>query len=269
MLTASLAGAVLLGFLQGLTEFLPVSSSGHLALAQVFVDVPGDDLFFDLVLHLGTLVPAIVFFWPDIERTLRDLVGGERPFWEREGVRMAWLVVLGTIPTGVIGLGLKDVFEAQFSSLDAIGWGFLISAAWLWAMATVTEGQRAVADVAWWRAVLIGVAQGISISPSISRSGATIATALLLGLRRDVAVRLSFLMSFPSILGACLLQARDVDLATVQVGEAALGAAVSLVVGWAALGLLVRLVQQGKLAWFSVYLLALGVFSLGLAWTGA
>lgn len=266
MVTASLLGAVLLGLLQGLTEFLPVSSSGHLALAQVFVDVPGNDLFFDLLLHIGTLVPAILFFWDDIRAVLRDLMGGDAPFWEREGVWMAALVVAGTIPTGVIGLGLKDVFEAQFSDLPAIGWGFLISAAWLAATRSLGEEGRTLREVPLWLAFVVGVAQGISISPSISRSGATIATALLLGVRRDVAIRLSFLMSIPSIAGACLLQALDVDGATVAYGEAGIGALVALVSGWFALGLLVRLVQRGHLAWFSVYLVVLGLASLALAY---
>lgn len=266
MVTASLLGAVLLGVLQGLTEFLPVSSSGHLALAQVFVDVPGNDLFFDLLLHIGTLVPAIVFFWSDIRAVLDDLMGGEQPFWERDGVWMAALVVAGTIPTGVLGLGLKDYFEAQFSDLPAIGWGFFISAAWLFSTRGLGEGRLALRDVPLWVAFAIGLAQGISISPSVSRSGATIATALLLGVRRDVAVRLSFLMSIPSIAGACLLQALDVDPATVAVGEASLGALVAMVTGWFALGLLVRLVIRGHLAWFSAYLALLGVVSLGLAY---
>lgn len=266
VLVASLLGALLLGALQGLTEFLPVSSSGHLALAQAFVTVPGDDVFFDLMLHIGTLAPAIWFFWPQIMEMGRDVLHGELPFWERRGVRMTWLVLVASVPTAVMGIGLEDWFEEQFSDLWAVGAGFAISGFWLWGTRSVKGGQLGLMDVPTWMAFVIGVAQGVAISPSISRSGATIATALLLGLERQVAVQLSFLMSIPAIAGAVLLSARKADLSTVVWPEVALGTFTSLVVGYASLVLLVRLVQRGQIAWFAWYLWVLAAASFAAAW---
>lgn len=263
---ASLLGALLLGALQGLTEFLPVSSSGHLALAQAFITVPGDDVFFDLMLHIGTLAPAIWFFWPQISLMIRDVLSGEQPFWERRGVRMTWLVFVASVPTALMGILLEDWFEEQFSDMWAVGAGFFISGVWLWWTRSVGGGSRGLMDVPAWMALVIGVAQGVAISPSISRSGATIATALLLGLERQVAIELSFLMSIPAIAGAVLLSARKADLSAVVWPEVALGTVTSLVVGYASLVLLVKLVQRGQLAWFAWYLWLLAAASFVVAW---
>ncbi|HNH50103.1 MAG TPA: undecaprenyl-diphosphate phosphatase, partial [Myxococcota bacterium] len=115
-------GAILLGFVQGVTEFLPISSSGHLVLIQHFVEVQGDDLAFDLVLHLGTLIPVIVVFREDLIKMLRDPFVGTEPFWQRPGVRWLWLVGLASVPTAIMGVALEDLFESMFSGPLSLAW---------------------------------------------------------------------------------------------------------------------------------------------------
>lgn len=259
--------AALLGVLQGLTEFLPVSSSGHLVVFQELMPVAGDEVLFDLVLHVGTLLPALWFFRADVVGALRDLVGGEAPFWERPGVRLAVVVVLASIPTALIGLGFKDHFEALFDRPDLVAGAFLATAALLAATHGREDGPHAIASLPAWAAVAIGVAQGVAITPGISRSGATIAAALLLGVRRAEAVKLSFLMSVPAILGAVALKSGDVQGELPDAGALIVGFLAAMVSGYGALVLLVRLVARGRLAWFAGYLVVMAgvAFSLSLS----
>ena len=125
--TLAAGGAIALGILQGLTEFLPVSSSGHLVVFQQYIEVGGDEVFFDLMLHLGTLVPAIWFYRADIRDVVRDALGGEDGFWQRPGVRLAALVVVASVPTGLIGILFKDVFESLFAAPGWVSLAFLIT----------------------------------------------------------------------------------------------------------------------------------------------
>lgn len=264
--------ALLLGIVQGLTEFLPVSSSGHLVLAQAAL---GDSFFaadnavlFDLVLHLGTLLPVLVFYRHELVAMLRSPLA--EPKLANTGSVLAWLkgnpdrwlatlVVAGTVPTGLMGVLLKDFFESLFHSVYPVAGALLVTAA-------VLVGTRFVADRAAsppkgvGTALLVGVAQGLAITPGISRSGSTIAAGLFLGLDRESAARFSFLLSIPAILGALVLQAKDgvpvdsIDWMAVFVGF--VGAAVS---GYAALVFLVALVKRGGLHRFAWYLVPAAV----------
>jgi undecaprenyl-diphosphatase len=258
-------GAILLGILQGITEFLPVSSSGHLVLFQEFLPVAGDEILFDLVLHVGTLLPALWFYREDVLQVLRDAVGAEASFWERPGVRLAMLVVVATIPTGVIGIGFKDWFEAMFDQPGRVGFAFLATALLLLSTRGRQDGEYTLRNTPLWMAALLGIAQGMAITPGISRSGTTIAVALLLGLRREFAVKLSFLMSVPAILGAVLLKTLELEAFDAAPMELGLGFVAAMVSGYAALVLLVRLVKQGRFSDFAWYLapLSLVAFWLG------
>ncbi|MCB9664555.1 MAG: undecaprenyl-diphosphate phosphatase [Alphaproteobacteria bacterium] len=259
--------AAVLGVVQGVTEFLPVSSSGHLVVAQQLVPPEGDDVLFDLVLHVGTLLPALWFYRADVGRMLRDAVGGEGPWLQRPGVRLALLVAVATVPTAIVGLTLKDVFEALFHTPAAVAVAFAATGLLLWRTRGLEDGVIELADVPWRTALLVGLAQGIAITPGISRSGATIATALLLGLRRELAVKLSFLMSVPAILGAVVLKLREVDGAGLAAGPMAVGFLAAMITGYGALVLLVRLVRLGRFSSFAWYLwaAALGTGLLVLA----
>lgn len=266
--TLTVAGAAVLGAVQGLTEFLPVSSSGHLVLAQAFIPVGGDEVFFDLVLHLGTLVPAIVYFRDDIFSVVRDVFRGDGPWLERTGVRLSILVLLATLPTAFIGLLFEDWFDAMFASQLVNAITFAMTAAMLMWTRRIPAGTTTLLEVPWSAAVWIGVAQGISIAPAISRSGATIATAMFLGIERETAFRLSFLMSIPAILGAFILKAKDVDHLPTDLTPFGVGALVALVTGYGALIALRWLVNRGRFGDFAWYVWGMSLLSLAVWWSG-
>lgn len=260
--------ALFLGALQGFTEFLPISSSGHLVLLQHFLPVEGDSLAFDLVLHIGTLIPVLILFREDLLRMVLAPFRGEGPWLEREGMRWLLFVGIATVPTALMGLALEDYFESHFSSPAALAWQFAVTAITLHFTAGWGQGTKTLADLRWWHAVLIGVAQGFSILPAVSRSGATIAIAMALGLRRDLAGRFSFVMSVPAIAGAMLLKADDVtvDPAVLPSWLAGLGA--SLVVGWFSLVFLMKVIRAGDFSKFAWYCWGMVAVCLAVAAAG-
>ncbi|MEE2830077.1 MAG: undecaprenyl-diphosphate phosphatase [Myxococcota bacterium] len=260
--------AILLGALQGLTEFLPVSSSGHLVLAQEWL---GEDffasdnpLFFDLVLHVGTLLPVFWFY-------RRELVGilkspREAPSLAEAGGLVAWLrgnpsrwmgvmVLVGSVPTALIGLTFEDSFESLFSSVGAVCTALVITALLLIGTAFVKERQSG-GPISLLAALGIGAVQGLAITPGISRSGSTIAFALFGGFDREQAARFSFLLSIPAILGAVVLKT-DASTFGGEVDWLALGCGFvsSALVGYLALTLLVAVVRKGALHRFAGYLI--------------
>ncbi|HEX9709920.1 MAG TPA: undecaprenyl-diphosphate phosphatase [Candidatus Thermoplasmatota archaeon] len=264
----TLVEALLLGALQGATEWLPVSSSGHLVLAQEYLGVRAP-IFFDLLLHVGTLAVVTLFLRKDVVRIVRGFLsapramragGGARDvFWADIDRRMGVLVLAGSVPTAAIGFLLRPQFESMFESPLAVGVSLLVTGAFLlllrWAPPTRGDGTPGLADALW-----VGIAQGAAVAPGVSRSGATIGAALLRGVDREFAVRLSFLLSIPAIAGASLFQASGAAL-----GAAAeawpvylVGTATSAAAGWACLSLLVRVVRGAKMHYFAAYCLALG-----------
>lgn len=258
--------AVLLGVVQGLTEFLPVSSSGHLVMFQQLLGEEqlgiDDHVAFDLVLHMGTLLPVLIMYRNDIRGVFVDL-RGEGPPLEREGLRLAAWVILGTIPTGLIGVLFKDIFEQLFTTTLSVGVAFAVTAVLLWRTRSLPKGGRALSSMTWKDALIIGLAQGFAITPGISRSGTTIAVALMLGLRRDLAARYSFLLSVPAICGAFVLKAKDFDFASAHAIEPlVVGFVAAAVSGWGALVLLLRLVRTGDFSRFSYYLAPLSVVAI-------
>ncbi len=260
--------AIVLGVVQGLTEFLPVSSSGHLVLFQQFMEIHGDELFFDLALHLGTLLPVLWVFRDDIVRMLRAPFAEEGPLTQRPGLRlMAWILV-GSVPTAAIGLALEAVFEQPFSTPAALTVSFSITGALLYATGRVPHGEKTEIDTTWWHAVVIGIAQGLAITPGISRSGTTIAVALFLGMSRNYAARYSFLLSIPAIAGGFLLKLRDVSLDDVDLAATAVGMGAALVSGYFALVLLLKLVKTGDFSKFCWYAWLAAIASLVITLTG-
>ena len=257
--------AGVLGALQGLTEFLPVSSSGHLVLFQQFLKVAGDEVLFDLVLHLGTLLPVIFYYRAQVKELIVDPIAGEGPFRERPGVRLLGLLILATVPTAIIGLALEDYFEALFDTPAALVVTFTITGCLLFATRFVGAGGRELGNMKAWHALVLGLAQGFAITPGISRSGTTIATALFLGIRREDAARFSFLMSVPAILGAVVLKLKDVDTAALDPVSLVVGFLAAMVSGYLALVLLVNLVKRGGFSWFGVYCWFAALVALGIA----
>jgi undecaprenyl-diphosphatase len=247
-----LGAALFLGALQGLTEFLPVSSSGHLVLFQQFLTLNVDHVLFDLVLHVGTLIPVIWFYRADVAPLLTDPISGEGPFFERPGVKMAGLIVAASIPTGIIGLTFKDFFEQLFANPASLTVSFAITGTLLF-LAGRFDRSAERRELTIPLALALGLAQGFAITPGVSRSGTTIAVALMLGLPRDVAARFSFLMAIPAILGAVLLKAKDAELSHLDPLQLGVGFLTSMVVGYFALTLLVRLVLAGRFSSFCWY----------------
>ncbi len=243
----------LLALVQGVTEFLPVSSDGHLVVVQRLVGYPAAPLLLDIFLHLGTLL-AILFFF---RRDWLPLLTG----WREPGNRrmVLWLV-LGSLPTALIGLLFREPLEAMFLSPTAAGVGFLVTASFLFASRRVRLPAPPMAVMA----LLVGTVQGLAIAPGVSRSGLTIALALMLSQERLFAFRFSFLLSIPAVTGALLLEWRHLPTAAAELAPLLLGSMLAALVGWLALGLLRRVMQHDHFHRFAPYCLAAGVLVLTL-----
>jgi undecaprenyl-diphosphatase len=266
--------ATVLGLVQGATEYLPVSSSGHLAIAQHLFGLREPALLFDIVLHTATLLVVVWYYRRDVGSIVRETMAGLKALAARDswnatqsrfpGFRLAWLIALGTLPTGIIGILFEERFERLFGSLGTVGLMLWVTGLILLVTRIVPKGGKGIARMRARDALVVGLAQGLAITPGISRSGATIATALLLGIERETAARYSFLLSAPSIVGALLLKIGD---AGGEVGMVAttFGFLAALVSGYVCLALLVRVVKRGRLAWFAPYCMVVGLLALVLA----
>lgn len=264
--------AALLGALQGLTEFLPISSSAHLALTQRWFDLDPNSppmLLFDVLVHLGTLVAVIIVFCKPALRFFRRLYG--EATGTAKGKPCAWwialLAIAATIPTAVIGLLFQERFEAAFDSPKTIGTCLIVTGFLLIALLKVPRGRRGWRSLRWWEGALIGLAQAMAILPGISRSGSTICMASYFGWRRRWAAEFSFLIAAPAIAGGALLKIKDTfelspgALEAITWGPILLGSAVSLVVGIFALMLLLGAVRRARLHYFAYYCWAVGVLT--------
>jgi undecaprenyl-diphosphatase len=257
---------VILALVQGLTEFFPVSSKGHLALLEHFFAVPAPEkLFLTVFLHGGTLLAAFVYFWPQIVQILTGLrLKSERGAASR---RYFWAILLGSVPAGVLGLTLEKRLSELFNSLPLLSVMFLVTAlALAVAGLDLYSGRRrrkSDREINIPRALVIGCAQTAALLPGISRSGSTISAGLFSGLSREEAFRFSFLLSLPAVAGAFAIEGVKGVKAGIAVPlpQLAVGFTLSFVCGLLALHFLRRLVLAGRLAWFSVYLLVLGLFT--------
>jgi undecaprenyl-diphosphatase len=263
--------ALILGMVQGLTEFLPISSSAHLVLVPELMGVKSS-LAFDTLLHLGTLIAVVSYFWNDVVNmikafisSLKDVPQGKfrRELRDDAFKRLSWLVIVGTIPAALMGILLKDFFESLFSSVAAVGVFLLITGFILWGVERMPRGDKKVKEITFTNSLLVGIAQGCAIAPGISRSGATIATSLFLGFDRELAARFSFLLSIPAILGAALIQAKDLtagfDLST---GVFVAGLLSSMIFGYLAIKFLMGYIKQHKLTIFAYYCWIVGLVVL-------
>ncbi|MFW6189932.1 MAG: undecaprenyl-diphosphate phosphatase [Planctomycetota bacterium] len=265
------AQAILLGALQGLTEFLPVSSSAHLVAAQRFLDVRAPGILLEVALHFGTLVAIVLVLWRSLWRLVRDGLHGASLYARRaDRARIAReaplfgtavAVVVGTLPAGLAGVLLGPMVERFFESLTAAGL-FLICTGLL-LLASRFAPRPVTSRVGPVRGLMIGAAQAFALLPGISRSGSTIAAGTLLGLNRDVAGRFSFLLAVPALIGAALVELVK-ERPMLSGDSAALaplmwGVAAAAVTGVACLVLLLRLVRRGRLHWFAAYCIPAGL----------
>ncbi|MCS7197129.1 MAG: undecaprenyl-diphosphatase UppP [Candidatus Bipolaricaulota bacterium] len=252
---------ILLGILQGLTEFLPISSSGHLALAEQLLGVRTPGIVFEIFVHFGTLLSVVWVFRERILRIVLAPVGGGTE------LRLLGILIVGSIPTGVLGLALDSVAEAAFVRSWAVGLGLLITAGVLTLVERRDSIQAKSLDQLSWRdALWIGLAQGIAVLPGISRSGSTIAMGLLCGLRRQDAAEFSFLLFIPAILGATLLKlAEALSEPTVHSalwGGYLAGTAVALLSGVIAIRFLMKYLRERSLTPFAIYCALLGLLAV-------
>lgn len=253
--------AIILGIVQGLTEFLPVSSSGHLQIAKALMGVEIEqNLLFDVTLHAATVLSTIVVLWSEVARLLRGLFS--RRFNEEQAYVLKLL--LSMIPIGIVGFTLKDRLDALLESpaiLLVVGCMLLVTAALL-AFAYYAK-PRQKAQLSYRDAFLIGVAQAVAALPGLSRSGSTIATGLLLGNRKQTVAQFSFLMVLAPILGETLLQATSGDLtAGIAAGPLIAGFLASFITGCLACKFMIEVVKRGKLIWFAVYCTVAGLVSI-------
>ncbi len=265
--TTGTVAVLLLATLQGVAEFLPISSSGHLVLAREVLEVRGVGLALDVALHLGTLVAVLVAYRSEVRALIVDVLAGR--------VRMAAWLLLATVPVGVVGMTLKSTLEGAAESPRVAGCGLLATAVFLLLgdRARRRQGEAAQQDAgcygvpAWRLAVLLGLAQMLAICPGVSRSGTTIAAGLALGVPIAQAARLSFLMSIPAISGAAIVQlpdALEVGIGDLSSGLVLGAIALAAVVGWASLRVLLVVTARGAFAWFAAYCTLVALVALTL-----
>lgn len=233
---------------------MPVSSSGHLVIFQALFKLP-HSIAFDVVVHIATALAVIVYFWKDI----LELFTTKR--------KMLWLIIVGTIFTGILGLTFKDFFESLFSSVFAVGWFLLLTGLIIVLAEWIGKGRRKLEEINIWDAVLIGLAQGCAIAPGLSRSGTTISASLARNFDRTLAARFSFLLSIPAILGAGLVQSKTIIKAgTIGIGvwPLILGFAAAFVSGWIAIKIFMSIIQRMSIRGFAYYCFGIGTLILVL-----
>ena len=265
--------AIVIGLVQGLTEFLPISSSGHLIVVREmfhwhFLE---DDLTFDVALHLGTTVAVLAYFWREWLQMLGALLGRRRPSWVPASPgsiydsRFLMLLVIGSLPAAIVGLPLEHWVEDKVRQPEVVGVMLAVFAVVLLLAERLGRKVRQIAAAGWGDTIVIGCAQAVALVPGVSRSGVTITAALARGFRREDAARFSFLLATPVIVGAGLLkmaQAVHDGIPSSDIPVLLVGAATAAVVGWASIGYLLRLLQSHSYALFVVYRLLAGAFFL-------
>ncbi|MCQ2065162.1 MAG: undecaprenyl-diphosphate phosphatase [Bacteroidaceae bacterium] len=259
-----------LGILQGLTEYLPISSSGHLAIASSLFGIDGEqNLAFTVIVHIATVLSTLVILWKEIVWIFKDLF--TRQSWKsysglNEGTRYAVNIIISMIPVGIVGLFFKDRIEAIFGSgTTVVGCCLLLTAALLVFSYFAKPRQRE--EISGAHAFVIGIAQAIAVLPGLSRSGSTIATGLLLGNRKEKLAQFSFLMVIPPILGEALLDVKDLlesasGGSETGFGVLLIGFLAAFLSGCAACKWMISIVRKGKLIWFGAYCALAGILTL-------
>lgn len=262
-----LSKAIILGLVQGLTEFLPVSSSGHLVLVSELLSFHGQGVAFNVCVHLGTLFAVVLAFRTEfVAMFLAPLrfVGGNRDTEVRHSLLWLFYIFIATLPVAVVGLGCIEHIEKFFRSTSLTLVLLSVTGIMMIAVRFIAEGEK---PLSWKASLIIGCAQAVAVLPGISRSGATIFAALLVGIPRQRAARFSFLLSVPAILGAAVLQIREFLATPPDAGAVSIlltGALVSAVSGYLAIRLLLEVVRKNRLHWFGYYCLLLAGLGLVL-----
>ena len=270
----SLLSSIILGLIQGVAEFLPISSSGHLAIAEHLLGMTGLEIpeFFDVLLHLGTLIAVFAAYWDDIRDMVvefffgvRDLARRTTPTPVPPARRLILLIIVGTLPLLVV-LPIKDLVEGLADNMYFVGGALIVTGFLLFASDRVKKGRKTEKNATLVDVLLVGAAQAVATCPGISRSGTTITAGCFVGFDRKFAVRFSFLLSIPAILGANVLSIKDA-MATVVWSEVPVylvGVAVAAAVGYACIRLLKMIADKGKFGFFAYYCWIVGAITLVL-----
>lgn len=285
----SLLEAVIMGIIQGLTEFLPVSSSGHLAMAKILLDIKTDTgILFDVLLHFGTLLAIFAAFYKDIFRmigegfaiigdffrNLRIFIGNviyrtDHPYYKlinNSYRKFVMLVIVSTIPTGIIGYVAADIVETAAETLLVPGICLIITSVLLFLSDRIADGGKTPKNVTYSNAFFIGICQGFATLPGLSRSGTTITACLFSRFNRKFAVKYSFIMSIPAVLGAVVLELSDLSGVSAAPSEFVsyfVGVVFAAVVGYVCIKTMLVIVQKKKFTFFAVYCLIVGLISVG------
>ena len=263
----TLYDAILLGIVQGITEFLPISSSGHLAIFQQFLGLEEPAILFDICLHVGTLCAVVFYLWPDLKIIIEDLFmffrGSPLKKVSEDGSgRFLLSIVVASIPTAIIGLALKSPAEAVFMSVTWIGVMLIITGCIVGLSFFIPASSSRDFSVELRFALIIGIAQGLAVMPGISRSGTTIVCALLCGIHRELAGKFSFFISIPAIIGALLLSFKPETIEHIGFIPLLAGFMTSAIIGWLALVVLMGLLKKGKLYVFAPYCWLMGLITI-------
>ena len=266
--------AIIAGIIQGLTEFIPVSSSGHLAiLHKVFGFESDSNLFFDVILHVGTLLAVVFFYRNSIIEMIKGAIFGLKSLMAKKGIKESFftsadsklfsLIFLGSIPTAIIGIVFKDWFEGLADNLLYVGIALLATSAFLIMFELKKKAFKKIDSMSVADSFIIGIVQGLAIIPGISRSGSTISTGKLLGVEKETAAKYSFLLSLPAISGAFLLKFKDaVEEGIKYENYMLIGFVVSAVTGYFALKLLIWMIKKSSMYYFAVYCIIAAVFAI-------
>lgn len=263
--------SIILGLIQGLTEFLPISSSGHLVIFKSFLDMETQGVIWEIALHFSTLLAIIAVFYKDIFLILKSVCLSCKKIFSGESIidifkndphtRIFLLIVIGTIPTVIIAFSFRSAFESLFNKPGIAGYMLIVTGTILWFTKYNFRTSSNKKNFGIFDALIIGTVQGLAITPGISRSGTTIATATFRGVDRETAARFSFLLVIPVILGAMAMMAKDViTLKSEEISFLIIGSVVAAITGYISLRVLIRIVNNGKLHLFSYYCWPVGLF---------
>lgn len=263
--------AVVLGVVQGLTEFLPISSSAHLRIVAAFSGWPDPGAAFTAVTQIGTESAVIIYFRREIVRIVRAwTLSLVRPEWRKDpDARMGWFVVIGTLPIGILGFTLEDTIETAFRDLRLIGLTLIVFGIVLGIADALARNARILDDLTMRDGLLYGLAQSLALVPGVSRSGGTISAGLLLGYRREAAAKYAFLLAIPAVLASGFFQLLDIGGAGAPAwGPTIAATVIAFAVGYAVIVFFLRYIATHSFGVFVAYRIALGLLVLALVWSG-
>ena len=263
--------AIIIGLVQGLTEFLPVSSSAHLIFTQQALGLSDVGLAFDVLLHVGTLVAVVAYFFQDIINMIKgfflsliDLKDGKFMEEVRRDPykKLAWLTIIATIPVGIVGVLFNDLVESLFTGITVPAFFLLITGCLLYVSQRMNSGRIDLSNITLKEALLMGCGQALAVMPGLSRSGTTIAAGLFSGLDKEFAAKFSFILSIPAILGAGVFQLKDLSGGNVEIEACIAGFIVAVISGYLAISVLLKLIREKSLDIFAYYCWIVGAVIL-------